>query len=282
VADDAVTPVPGVPAVPPAPAAAPEAQRKPTLYERRRARIQRRFGAAYFVLAVVVGIAIGMAIVLVDRSGGTHAAWSHYKPTAHGLQGAQQIANFVAGSYRLNGQPFTSALAAPPEVEPSAGQNVPIYAAAIRTGLADEKPQDVQFVKTDHAIVYYFNGTGQSGTIPGTQSIQRGALLRRQILETSLYTFKYVDGINAVIAFPPPTVGSDGKPLARAVLLQKSDFSQQLGKPLFETLPPRRVETPLVKLDPSELAAISKMRFLQYDFQALPNETALLVLTPVA
>jgi hypothetical protein len=257
-------------------------KRKPTLYERRRAKIQRRFGAAYFVLAVVVGVAVGMAIVLVDRSGGTHAPWSQYKPTSHGLQAAQQIANFVAGGYRLNGQPFTSALATPPEIEPSAGTNVPIYAAAIRTGLADEKPQDVQFVKTDHAIVYYFNGTGQSGTIPGAQSVPRGALLRRQILETSLYTFKYVDGINAVIAFPPPTVGSDGKALARAVLLQKSDYSQQLSGPLVQTLPSRRVETPSVKFGPAELAAIAKMRFLQYDFQALPNQTALLVLTPVA
>jgi hypothetical protein len=290
VADDALTQtapaVPGVeatsvvPAVVPAPVTAPEpqAKKRPTLYERRRAAIQRRFAGAYFALAVVVGVAVGLAIVLVSRSGGTHAAWSSFKPTAHGLEAAQQIAGHVSAGYRLNGKPLASALASAPEVQ----QSVTISAVAIRSGFADERPQDVTFVNTNHAVVYLFTGTGSKGAIPGSATAKRGNVLRREILETSLYTFKYVDGIDTVIAFPPPTFDSSGNVVPRAVVLQKKDYGKLLGRPLTETLPARPRETPSVQLTPKELGSIAKVRFMQFDFQALPNDTALLVLTPVA
>ena len=237
----------------------------------------RRFGLAYFSLAVCVGVAVGLTIVLLGRSSTSHSAWSRFKPTGHGLAAAQQIASYVGGSYRLGSLPLASALASPPEVQ----QNVTISAAAVRSGFTDERPQDVTFVKTNHSVVYLFTGTGANGVIPGTPSVARGNLLRREILEMSLYSLKYVDGIDSVIAFPPPTVGSDGKALPRAVLLRRSGLGKLLSRPLFETLPPRRVETTAVKMSSGELAAISKVRFMQYAFQALPNDTALLVLTPV-
>ena len=51
-------------------------------------------------------------------------------------------------------------------------------------------------------------GLGQSCAIAtGKASVERGTLVRREILELALYTFKYVGGVNHVIAFMPPARG---------------------------------------------------------------------------
>ena len=260
-------------------AAAPaeEPRPRPTAAERRRAAIQRRFGLAYFALAVASGIAIGLLIVLIGHSGTKHTAWSSFKPTSTGLEGAQQIAGYVSRRYRLGDKLFAAAFATTPVV-----QQTTIAAAAIRTGFSKERAQDVRFYRTGNAVMYQFSGSNPNGTIPGTPSVARGNLLRREILEMSLYSMKYLGNIDTVIAFPPPAVGSDGKPVARAVLLRKPDLGPQLRSPLFETLPPRRVLEVGQQLTGPERAAIGKVRFMQYTFQALPNGDALLVLTPVA
>ena len=89
----------------------------PARQEQRLASIQRRFGLAYFGLAVIVGVAVGILAVLIGRSSSHHTAWSAFKPTAHGLEAAQQIASHVSGSYRLtDGQPLAGALADAPVV----------------------------------------------------------------------------------------------------------------------------------------------------------------------
>ena len=51
---------------------------------------------------------------------------------------------------------------------------------------------------------------------------QRAALVRREILELALYTFKYVPTSSSVVAFMPPPAGT--KPHVR-VYLQKSDLT---------------------------------------------------------
>ena len=53
--------------------------------------------------------------------------------------------------------------------------------------------------------MYSLCGLGASCSIAtGTPSVERGELVRREILELALYTFKYVGGIENVIAFMPP------------------------------------------------------------------------------
>ena len=268
-------------ALPPAAAPQQTAERKPkpNLYERRRAAIQRRFGFAYFALAVATGIAIGLVVVLVGRSSGKHEAWSPFKPTSNGLEGAQQIAGYVSRRYRLGNELLAGAFASAPVVQ----GGTPIGAAAVRTGFTKERVQDVRFYRTDHAVMYQFLGTKDDGTIPGTASVARGNLLRQEILEMSLYSMKYLGGIDTVIAFPPPTIGSDGKPaVTRAILLRKPDLKAQLSRPLGDTIPPGKTETLGRQTTAEERAAVAKVQFMQYSGQQLPSGDFLLVLTPVA
>ena len=78
--------------------------------------------------------------------------------------------------------------------------------------------------------MYSLCGLGPSCAIAtGTASVARGRLVRREILELALYTFKYVPGMQSVIAFMPPKTGSQPQ---YVVYLQKSDLSQELKLPL--------------------------------------------------
>ncbi len=65
-------------------------------------------------------------------------------------------------------------------------------------------------------------------------STARHLLLRRESLELSLYTFRYVKGIDNVVVFMPPKLGSDP---SEALFFRKGDVSTELGKPLAQTLP---------------------------------------------
>ena len=70
----------------------------------------------------------------------------------------------------------------------------------------------------------------------GQPSAARHSLLRRQALELSLYTFKYVDGVDSVTVFlPPPPGGADR---ATAVFLRRGDVKDELAQPLAQTIAP--------------------------------------------
>jgi hypothetical protein len=82
--------------------------------------------------------------------------------------------------------------------------------------------------------MYSLCGLGTSCAIAtGTPSVERGTLVRREILELALYTFKYVPSIKHVIAFMPPQPGQQPK---YAVYLRNSDLQNELKVPLSETL----------------------------------------------
>ena len=131
--------------------------------------------------------------------------------------------------------------------------------------------------------MFQLRGTGKDGAIAGTPTVARGNLLRRQVLEMSLYTLKYLDDFDSVIAFPPPVISaSTGKATPTIIFVRRTDVAAELTAPLSETLPPRSVQTPAVKLTAGERAAISRIRFMQYTFQGLPDGTALLVASPAA
>ena len=56
-------------------------------------------------------------------------------------------------------------------------------------------------------------GLGPQCSIPGGDSSDAGLALRRQAVELSLYAFKYVDEVDSVVVFLPP---SSGRRLRRA------------------------------------------------------------------
>ena len=54
-----------------------------------------RFGLAYLVLAVVAGLGVGAAIILIDREPAPHTTWSTWKPAGREGSYPSQIADFV-------------------------------------------------------------------------------------------------------------------------------------------------------------------------------------------
>ena len=61
----------------------------------------------------------------------------------------------------------------------------------------------------ENTLTFSLCGLGTSCSIAtGKPSVARGTLVRREILELALYTFKYVGGVKQVVAFMPPPAGT--------------------------------------------------------------------------
>lgn len=251
---------------------------------KRAASMQRRFGIAYFLLAIAVGTAIGLLIVLAGRSdSGTSRSWSDWRPTGRGEEAAAQIARHVQERYRLpSGREPLAAIFVRPAAATSQSESVPISAIAVRTGYADELASDVEIVKTDGTVFFAFCGFGTACAITGTPTIARAQLLQQEILELSLYTLKYVKGVDAVVAYAPPSVVPASKQVVRTVaLLQRSDWEKALGRPLAQTLPQQGPLVP-ASITPAERRLAGQVKLLQYQLQPLPDGTAALVVAPLS
>jgi hypothetical protein len=191
-----------------------------------------RFLFIYGTLAAVLGLAVAGVVIYAGRSINPGPQWSAWKPSGGGLGAEKQIASRIAGAYHLpSGQQLVDVIAQAPSVSPDATQVVPIHFIALRgpKGVIDQVVQ----VDSSNAVTYSLCGAGTSCSITGTPSAERGTLVRREILELALYTFKYVGGVKNVIAYMPPAAGAQQ---ARAVYLQKNELSEQLKHPLDQTL----------------------------------------------
>ena len=233
-----------------------------------------RFRLAYAVLAMLLGAAVGGFIVLLDRSddSGPTTAWSAWKPESEGTSRAREIAEYVQTRYRLgNGSQLVAVIA---DDDPTV-QELPLNYIAIQQGGSEE---NIKVVPADGSVVYTLCGLGQRCAIRGGEpSQERGRLLRREALELALYTFKYVDDANSVVAYLPPRVGTTP---TYALFFQKNDFKELLERPLGTTLPERPGLSP-ERLNPAEGAQIDQLvddNFFQYSFQQAPDGSAVLVL----
>jgi hypothetical protein len=104
--------------------------------------------------------------------------------------------------------------------------------------------------------MYILCGDGPKCSIKeGKPSLARGAVLRREALELALYTLRYVDGAESVVAFFPPQTGKDP---TFAFYFAKSDFSDELRNPLRQTLPHPKLQVPGV-LTSSELKTVNAL-----------------------
>ena len=239
-----------------------------------------RFGVIYVLLAAVVGAGVGTFIVLASRPGPPDAQpWSTWSPNGSNEASAKQIADHVSKRYRLpSGNQLAVALVGPPEV-----QDVSVRAIAVRpdTSRGQAEEDDIDIVDTRRSIMYILCGLGENCSIPeGKASTERHQLLRREALELSLYTFKYLDGVESVVVFLPPR--PDNK-ASSTVFLQKSEVKEELEQPLNRTL--LRADPPdLGEIDTIELGNIDRLtrpRVFQYEFQQAQEGSAILVLTPV-
>ena len=252
----------------------PAAPRRPE-----RAPNRGRFMFVYGTLAVVLALALAGVIVYAGRSISPPPAWSAWKPSGGGLGAAKQIAQHVGATYHLpSGLQLVDVLAKEPAVAAGA-QQVPVHYLDLRgpKGRGDTYVQ----MSTSDSLTYSMCGAGASCAIAtGKPSVQRGTLVRREILELALYTFKYVGSIHHVIAFMPPRVGT--RPTV-AVYLQKGDLAEQLKHPLAQTLSPKVPQVSTIGAREAQtIDTLLNPRTYTFSLAQSQQGDAILVLAPAA
>ena len=217
-------------------------------------------------VALLLGIAIGAILVAVAvlatgrHARGSSVPWSQWAPADGGVQGAREIAEFVAPHYRVSA---TDQLAVVTVVNLASATAV----AAAQTGSSsaptsglvvavqpDPKSSQISLLGGD-TIAYNLCGVGSANCsiAVGTPSAARLLLVRREALELAMYTLKYLSGVqNVVVILPPgvtepestltakpPTPGkvSRLKPVDMAVLFIRDELQPFLSSPLSDTLP---------------------------------------------
>jgi hypothetical protein len=208
----------------------------------------RRFRWAVAGLVALAVCALGAALILSStgrRAGSGGGDWSAFSPSGGGLAGAQQIADYVAPYYRATPSGQLTVVSAVNLTNPNKPLQVAVPASGNSGGLVP--------LPASSTIVYNMCGVGSSNCSIGTgqPSAARLLLLRREALELALYSFKYLGGINSVVAILPPgktTQGCTGicpkpqtntatKPLDVALAFARSELQPWLNRPLRSTLP---------------------------------------------
>jgi hypothetical protein len=229
-------------------------------------------------------LAIGAAVYVgTDGDNGAPDGWSQWKPGAdEGVDAAKEIATHVGRKYRLaDGNQIVGVQAGPLEIF-----DVPLE-VALRTA-----PQggNIDFVE-GNGLLYTLNGLGPKGSVRGGKpSEERHLLLRREALELALYSFRYIDDVDLVVALLPPAPpkkaksGSTAATSAsdtptQALFFRPGDLEPQLEIPLGATIPPRtpRPET----IPPSEsrrIDALTRSNLFLASFQQGQDQKAFLVL----
>jgi hypothetical protein len=239
---------------------------------------RRRFMTVYVLLAAVVG-ATAAGIVLAAGSSLHHStAWSDWRPSSGGVTGAKQIAAHVAKEYHLpSGAQLVEVFAKPPSVSP-ADQQIPLHYIVVQRASSNDAPIPIN---SDDTVQYSLCGLGNNCAIgTGKPSVQRGTLVRREILELALYTFKYMGGVKNVVAFMPPTPGSTPK---YVVFLQRNDLGDYLSRPLTTTLN-RKTPLPssITRTEQQTIDATTESKVYSFGLSQAQNGDAVLVLTPIA
>ncbi len=240
-----------------------------------------RFILIYGGLAAVLIAAVsGLVVLLAGSSIGSQfeGSWSSWKPTKGTTAVVTgQIAQHVAQQYKLGkgGAQLLAVVSGPPQLA-NGTHKVLISHIAVRA-----KPSDVQVFPSGSTWTDQLCGLGTACSIAsGQATYTRGRLVRREALEVALYTFKFVPGINSVVAFMPPPPGQTTTEL---LYLQKAQLQKQLSQPLDKTLPLASPPLPTAA-DPTEAATIDKLTLpsvYSYTVQGLQDNSALLILDPL-
>jgi hypothetical protein len=244
--------------------------------------VRGRFAVAYLVLAVLAGVGVGGAFVLIDRPASQEAAWSTWQPEGSRATFDDQIARYVSGRYRLpeTGSPLVAVVPGAPEIT-AGGQELAVTNVVIQDDPEGDS-DGFRVVDIDRSWMYQLCGLGPSCSIPeGTPSAERLQVLRREALELALYTFKFSDDVTTVIALLPPDLGeadTTQDDTAVALFFEKSAMRTELKQPLAATLvspsPPQGTE-----LDPRESLIVERLtadRLFLYQFQPLQAGSALM------
>jgi hypothetical protein len=194
-----------------------------------------RFGFMIGALIGVVIAALGVLAVVLTTGGdsskeGLAVNWSAWRPaSSDAATGAAEIANHIGPRYKLD----------------DGTQLVQISASQIAVPVAIRSPGAANTLINGHGVLYTLNGLGPGGSIiSGKPSAQRLLLLRREALELALYSFRYLNGVDMVVALlppKPPKKAKPGQPVAPpkeidAVFYRPGDLLPQLQVPERVTL----------------------------------------------
>jgi hypothetical protein len=204
-------------------------------------RFRNRFGFLAGALGgVALAAAVVLAIVLTTSTGpadeGLAKDWSKWHPQETSLtSGPAEIAAHVAPQYKQDdGTQLVDVSGSPLEVQ------------GIRLDDVLVEAQNQIHRLSGHAVMYTLSGLGQRGSIStGTPSKARHRLVRREALELALYTFRYLPGVDMVVAMLPPPKPAEGETAAtaeaknppQAIFYRPGDLQGQLRVPLGATLP---------------------------------------------
>ncbi|HXV01987.1 MAG TPA: hypothetical protein VFP24_00310 [Gaiellaceae bacterium] len=244
-------------------------------FEQRRAIHGGRFMMGYLVIVVLFGLAMATLAFMTqtDNSPSAPSNWAAWSPQDQGFQSAREIAQEISTRYKGgSGEQLAAITASPGEV-----QGIPIRYVAIRAGQRARLQQgDVQVLDPGETVLYTFCGLGgkRNCALPGTPSIQRSLLLRREALELSLFTFKHMGDVNTVISLLPPPTQDTGL----AVVLQRKHVEQALDKPLMATLPsqPPYFMDDITTGEAGEINKYTGLHFFRSGFEVAPDQSVVL------
>jgi hypothetical protein len=238
---------------------------------------KRRFFAAYALLAAALIGTVAGIVFAMSGSIKPKTAWSDWEPTSGGLSGAKQIAAHVAKQYHLpSGEQLVEVFAKPPSVSPG-NQEIPLHYIVVSRKSKNEDPITIN---SGNTVQYSLCGLGNSCSIAkGAPSVKRGTLVRREILELALYTFKYMGGVDNVVAFMPPTPGSTPK---YVVFLRRDELGDQLHRPLAQVLSPKTpLPSSITRTDQQVVDATTEQKVYGFTLSQTQNGEAVLVLSPI-
>lgn len=202
-----------------------------------------RFRWVVVGLFVVAACSLAAAVLISSsgrRQSSTAAAgvaWSSWQPPDTGLTGAQEIADYLAPYYRATPADQLAVVTV-------TNLNNPL--APVQVVLPTNSTGSVLPLPASSTVVFNLCGEGSSNCSIGVgkPSPDRLLLLRREALELALYTLKYINGAQTVVAILPPgyTVEHTGrktttKPLTLALAFDRAELSPWLSQPLRSTLP---------------------------------------------
>jgi len=237
----------------------------------------RRFGLAYFLLAIAVGIAVGLSIVLYGRGGSSHHAQTGtqvFEPTKPGELCAKQIAHHVGREYRLsNGNPLAAVVGQRPNYQ---GQPLSFY--LIRPNDA-KYPKDIAIFDVGEGMMYTMCGFGKNCAAGSAgANNDENLLLKREALELSLDTFKADSSVQTVTTLLPPLAQGN-----LAIIFKRSDLGSWIHKPLSTILsaktqikPGQMSDEEALRVDTLEAGAL-----FQFDAVQGPDGNAYLRLDPI-
>ncbi|HVW17663.1 MAG TPA: hypothetical protein VHB30_05395 [Solirubrobacteraceae bacterium] len=234
-----------------------------------------RGGLIAVALAAIAGI---VAIVLAGTGdGGDKVPWSTWKPTSSSLSpAASQIASHIGAEYKLTAsQQLVVVTGGPLQLSGAGidGGGLPLQIALAHSG-------DYSLIGGE-TVLYRLCGLGPKCAIAkGKASTERHLLLRRESLELSLYTFRYVKDVSNVVVFMPPKLGDDP---SEALFFRKHDVSTEVSRPLAETLPgtPPLPNTVDSRPDASFVDRFTTSHLFSFSLtQANQDNSAFLVLEP--